>query len=422
MFYSITYRLIIIASIVHCTGYSVVCGKAEYYSGEGCCPVCSAGYHVRKHCTEYTSTTCAPCPPATFTDHPNGLSSCSSCRVCDNSAGLSLKTECISTSDTLCEPLEGHYCTDPIKDGCQGAVEHTKCSPGQYIKEKGTSSSDSVCGDCGNNTYSDGTFTSCRPHTKCEALGKEVIQEATLSSDAQCGTKQDYTVAIIVGVMMAVLLAVVILVMFLRRKRRREREEFPDFQLTPTALLLPFPVLLLSINLLCPGAGLSLKSECKPFSDSICEPLEGHYCTDPIKDGCQGAVEHTKCSPGQYIKEKGTSSSDSVCGDCGNNTYSDGTFTSCRPHTKCEALGKEVIQEATLSSDAQCGTKQDYTVAIIVGVMMAVLLAVVILVMFLRRKRRREREEFPDFQLTPTTAPPLTPAIVSSSLLMTPPS
>lgn len=58
-------------------------------------------------------------------------------------------------------------------------------------------------------------------------MGKEVIQEATLSSDAQCGTKQDYTVAIIVGVMMAVLLAVVILVMFLRRKRRREREEFP---------------------------------------------------------------------------------------------------------------------------------------------------------------------------------------------------
>ena len=52
-------------------------------------------------------------------------------------AGLRVKRACSSTSDTLCEPLEGHYCTDPIKDGCRGAVEHTKCSPGQYVNQTG---------------------------------------------------------------------------------------------------------------------------------------------------------------------------------------------------------------------------------------------------------------------------------------------
>ena len=52
-------------------------------------------------------------------------------------AGLRVKRACSSTSDSLCEPLEGHYCTDPIKDGCRGAVEHTKCSPGQYVNQTG---------------------------------------------------------------------------------------------------------------------------------------------------------------------------------------------------------------------------------------------------------------------------------------------
>ena len=41
------------------------------------------GYYVRKHCTEYTSTTCAPCPSSTFSAAASGLTSCLSCTVCD---------------------------------------------------------------------------------------------------------------------------------------------------------------------------------------------------------------------------------------------------------------------------------------------------------------------------------------------------
>ncbi|XP_062397898.1 tumor necrosis factor receptor superfamily member 14-like isoform X2 [Sardina pilchardus] len=141
-------KLVIIAVILLITvsGVSTACGRAEYLIGQECCPMCGPGYYVRRHCTEFISTTCVPCLSSFFTDAPNGLESCRSCTVCDSSGGLRVKRACSSTSDTLCEPLEGHYCTDPIQDGCRGAVEHTKCSPGEYIKQPGTSSSDAVCG------------------------------------------------------------------------------------------------------------------------------------------------------------------------------------------------------------------------------------------------------------------------------------
>ncbi|XP_076120833.1 tumor necrosis factor receptor superfamily member 14-like isoform X4 [Alosa pseudoharengus] len=202
----------------------VACGRAEYLIGQECCPMCGPGYYVRRHCTEFTSTTCVPCPSLSYTDAPNGLVSCRSCTVCDSTAGLRVKRVCSSTSDTLCEPLEGHYCTDPIKDGCRGAVEHTACSPGQYIKQPGTSSSDTVCGDCVGDTYSNGSFTSCRPHTQCELLGLDVLTKGSTSSDTECAERKN-TVAIVVSVVAVIVLicGVVVGVFILQRKRKQQQ-------------------------------------------------------------------------------------------------------------------------------------------------------------------------------------------------------
>ncbi|KAL2103398.1 hypothetical protein ACEWY4_000266 [Coilia grayii] len=184
--------------------FGLTCTPAEYEVKEECCPMCNPGYYVYRHCTEDTSTTCAPCPASTYTDAHSGLEACRRCTVCDSSAGLRVKRECSSTSDTLCEPLEGHYCTDPIQDGCRGAVEHTKCKPGQSIKQTGTTYTDTVCIDCDSKTFSDGTFTTCKPHTQCE-LGYYITKEGTSSSDTECQM-------LLVPVMIAVTLLVVILV------------------------------------------------------------------------------------------------------------------------------------------------------------------------------------------------------------------
>ncbi|XP_076133462.1 tumor necrosis factor receptor superfamily member 14-like [Alosa pseudoharengus] len=229
-------KLVIIAVILLLTvsGVSAGCGRAEYLIGQECCPMCGPGFCVQRHCTEFFNTECVPCPSSFYTDTLNNLESCSPCTVCDSTAGLRVKRACSSNSDTLCEPLEGHYCTDPIKDGCRGAVEHTKCSPGQYIKQPGTSSSDTVCGDCSNNTYSNGSFTSCRPHTLCELMGLDVIRKGSTSSDTECAERQN-TVVIVVSVVAVIVLICGVLVLvglfILRRKRRKPPTTPPDISL-----------------------------------------------------------------------------------------------------------------------------------------------------------------------------------------------
>ncbi|XP_031422739.1 tumor necrosis factor receptor superfamily member 14-like isoform X1 [Clupea harengus] len=220
-------KLVIIVLIIQLTmsGVSPACGRAEYRIGQECCPMCGPGYYVRKHCTEFSSTACVPCLPPTYTDAPNGLASCKSCTVCDSSAGLRVKRTCSSTSDSLCEHLEGHYCTDPIKDGCRGAVEHSKCSPGQYVKQTGTVSTDTVCGDCVGDTYSNGSFTSCRPHTRCDLIGLVVLREGSSSYDSDCSQRQN-TVANVAGIIagVAVLAAACGAVAFIYNRRNRKRK------------------------------------------------------------------------------------------------------------------------------------------------------------------------------------------------------
>ncbi|XP_030641095.1 tumor necrosis factor receptor superfamily member 14-like [Chanos chanos] len=165
---------------------STPCAIAEYEVDGECCPMCSPGQYVSKHCTEYSSTSCVECPVSTFIDKPSGRNNCMLCAICDSRNGLRIKEECISISDTICEPLEGNYCIEKIEHTCKHAVEHSKCKPGQYITQRGTAATDTVCGDCVGETYSDGSFTSCQPHTQCQLKGLKEIRPGTNSSDAEC--------------------------------------------------------------------------------------------------------------------------------------------------------------------------------------------------------------------------------------------
>ncbi|KAK2841296.1 hypothetical protein Q7C36_012875 [Tachysurus vachellii] len=98
--------------------------------------MCSPGHHIESPCTKFTSTMCLPCPGSTYSAKPNNRSVCSKCTLCNTVNVLRVKANCTQTSDTVCEPLEGFYCTDGYSGSCRYAVEHTKCSPGQYIKQK----------------------------------------------------------------------------------------------------------------------------------------------------------------------------------------------------------------------------------------------------------------------------------------------
>lgn len=187
------------------------CARAEYEINGECCPMCAPGNRVYWHCTEDSSTTCVPCPASTYKDEPNRLATCFPCTVCDAVQGLRVRKACTRSADTVCEPHEGFHCITSNKGSCKLAVEHSKCKPGQYIKQTGTAFTDTVCADCADGTYSNGSLMACQPHSKCEIKGLTEIKAGTTPSDAEC--EKVTSVELIVGVGITVTVTVLVAVL-----------------------------------------------------------------------------------------------------------------------------------------------------------------------------------------------------------------
>ncbi|XP_072222527.1 tumor necrosis factor receptor superfamily member 14-like isoform X1 [Leuresthes tenuis] len=191
------------------TVHTLTCHPSEYNTGGECCPMCPPGSRVKTDCTEFRSTSCLPCTDGTFMDKLNGLKHCVQCTICDSGSGLKVKQSCTPSSDTVCETVEGFFCVDSTKSGCAEAQKHKSCNPGQYISRRGTTSTDTECSDCSSGTFSDGTLTSCQPHTQCESENIQLIKAGNSSSDAECGEKSSNVTAT-VGVLAVFLLLLVI--------------------------------------------------------------------------------------------------------------------------------------------------------------------------------------------------------------------
>ncbi|XP_031166830.1 tumor necrosis factor receptor superfamily member 14-like isoform X2 [Sander lucioperca] len=211
--------LILVFSVFR--GHTLTCHRTEYENGDLCCPRCPAGSRVRKHCKEF-GTSCLNCDEGTFMDQPTGLTECFPCVRCDSGSGLKIKTACTTTSDTVCEPLEGFYCKDSSEKGCVEAQKHSSCQPGQYISQNGTALKDTECSDCRDGTFSDGTLlTSCQPHTQCQSLNLQLIKPGTASTDAECGEQSSGAV---IGIVVSVICLVVglAIALFLWRLKKKK--------------------------------------------------------------------------------------------------------------------------------------------------------------------------------------------------------
>uniref|UniRef100_A0A8C9VJR8 TNFR-Cys domain-containing protein n=1 Tax=Scleropages formosus TaxID=113540 RepID=A0A8C9VJR8_SCLFO len=183
------------------------CPWAHYEIDGRCCPMCTPGYYVSNDCTSTDITICRPCTVSTFTDELNGHRNCSACVVCEQDLGLKTVKECKPFSDAVCGVLEGNYCTDPYKGGCRAAQKHTTCKPGHFIKHPGTEYNDTVCENCTENYFSNGSSLSCTPHTRCESKGLPTVKPGDSMSDSECGENRGHMIAgIVVGIFLVFLL------------------------------------------------------------------------------------------------------------------------------------------------------------------------------------------------------------------------
>ncbi|XP_043998088.1 tumor necrosis factor receptor superfamily member 14-like [Gambusia affinis] len=185
---------------------SITCLQTEYKIGEECCPMCPIGQRVKADCTEFETTSCSPCTDGTFMDQASGLKRCNPCSTCDSGAGLKEKQQCKRYVDTVCEPMEGFYCTDFKSRGCVVAQKHRSCEPGHYISRMGTASTDTECSECSRGSFSNGTMFSCQPHTQCEKENLHLIKAGTTSTDAECGEKSSKIKGVVISVVVVLFL------------------------------------------------------------------------------------------------------------------------------------------------------------------------------------------------------------------------
>ncbi|XP_030234408.1 tumor necrosis factor receptor superfamily member 14 isoform X5 [Gadus morhua] len=221
------YFVILNLNVIGNTDALAKCRQAEYQVEGQCCPTCPAGMHVNRHCTEFRSTSCASCTEGTFQDGDNGREQCFLCKHCDAGLGLKVKKSCSSTSDAVCEVLDGFFCSDSNRGGCRAAQRHTVCSPGQYIGQRGKADKDTLCLHCTDGTFSDGASLSCQNHTKCESVGRVQMKPGTDSCDSECGEHGPHKVLVsgivLSGVILMASMAASIAIIYWKKKKKKKR-------------------------------------------------------------------------------------------------------------------------------------------------------------------------------------------------------
>ncbi|XP_043849794.1 LOW QUALITY PROTEIN: tumor necrosis factor receptor superfamily member 14-like [Dromiciops gliroides] len=167
--------------------------KAGKYKVDGqCCSPCHAGFKVNETCNMMGITICVPCDPETYTSQHSGLKECLQCKVCHPEFGLVTRRKCSSTTNTVCSCSAGYFCTDMKYDDCQKCVAHQVCSPGQYVKSRGTEINNTICEKCPVGTFSPyGTLNQCLPWTNCTAQGLFEEKPGMDTTDAVCSPQSN---------------------------------------------------------------------------------------------------------------------------------------------------------------------------------------------------------------------------------------
>ncbi|XP_066461679.1 tumor necrosis factor receptor superfamily member 5-like [Eleutherodactylus coqui] len=202
------------------------CLPREYKHNGICCPMCKRGFFVTAHCTpEFSSSRCIICVNKTYTDQPNCYTNCTRCKHCHFGAGLNIKERCTTTSNTVCECQVGHLCLNQECDLCQ---EHTQCKPGQYVKKPGTGRTDTVCENCPPGHFSNETNSSaCFPWSKCSELCLIEFKEGNSTTDALCKEKRGHLWIFLALLSPGIVAIIVLCNTFYKPVKIQKEDEYP---------------------------------------------------------------------------------------------------------------------------------------------------------------------------------------------------
>ncbi|XDV40457.1 hypothetical protein PO909_009541 [Leuciscus waleckii] len=212
---------------------------------------CPKGKYLDTKCNATSDPVCVTCPRHTFTDQENNMKECRACRECTSNSNLEMVKECEPDKNTECKCKQGYYCTHRSDSHCDHCKIVSTCPPGKGVTSQHTFQSDTVCSPCLKGTYSDveDYLSSCKNHTRCEDLGRDILSPGTSKSDAVCGPIKTCTTScswvlpasLWAGIIVTVL--IVFLVLFIMYWRNKHQSKRSEISLSPNSPVLPPDIL-----------------------------------------------------------------------------------------------------------------------------------------------------------------------------------
>ncbi|XP_077072301.1 tumor necrosis factor receptor superfamily member 5 [Siphateles boraxobius] len=197
---------------------------------------CPKGKYLDATCNATSVPECKTCPRDTFTDEENNMKQCRACRECTSNSNLEMVKECEADKNTECKCKRGYYCTQISDSHCDHCSPVSKCPPGKGVAKHYTFQSNTVCRSCPEGTYSDveDYDSSCKNHTSCEDLGRNIEVPGTSNSDVVCGPIKTCTTScswvlpasLWAGIIVTALIVLLVLfIMYWRNKHQSKRSE-----------------------------------------------------------------------------------------------------------------------------------------------------------------------------------------------------
>ncbi|NXT33682.1 TNR5 factor, partial [Pelecanoides urinatrix] len=190
-------------------GDAVGCFDKQYEHKGTCCNRCQPGEKLVSECSGTEDSVCARCESGHYQQSWTKERHCAPHDICEDNAGLIVKTQGNATHNTVCQCQAGMHCSDT---SCQTCVENQPCQRGfGFVAAKAVARMSSPCEPCAEGTFSNVSSKTepCHRWTSCEEKGLVVKVKGTNTSDVICESGRRSSLSVLIPITAAVITCLV---------------------------------------------------------------------------------------------------------------------------------------------------------------------------------------------------------------------
>ncbi|NXK16485.1 TNR5 factor, partial [Arenaria interpres] len=190
-------------------GDAISCFDKQYEHKGKCCNRCQPGEKLVSECSDTEYSKCTRCESGHYQQSWTKERHCAPHDICEDNAGLIVKTQGNATHNTVCRCRDGMHCSDA---SCQTCVENQPCQHGfGFVAAKAAAQMSSPCEPCAEGTFSNVSSKTepCHPWTSCEEKGLVVKVKGTNTSDVICESGKRSSLSVLIPITAAVVTCLV---------------------------------------------------------------------------------------------------------------------------------------------------------------------------------------------------------------------